>query len=125
MLGRRRSRISFSVKLELVQLADCPDAPDGRRDLDLRPVVEPEAPVSRGGVRAVPFTVVALADGVPVGSCLVIDNDCVHRPQLTPWVAAVFVKPESRGRGVASAILEEAATIATRSGSPASTATAG
>jgi GNAT superfamily N-acetyltransferase len=63
----------------------------------------------------VPFTIVALADGVPVGSCSVVENDCVHRPQYTPWVAAVFVTPELRGRGVASAILQEAVTIATRS----------
>ncbi len=64
----------------------------------------------------VPFTVIAFADGVPVGSCSIIENDCVHRPQYTPWVAAVFVKPEMRKRGVASAVLQEAAVIATRSG---------
>lgn len=64
----------------------------------------------------VPFTVVALVESSPVGSCCVIGNDCVHRPQYAPWVAAVFVKPELRNRGVASAILRETATIATRSG---------
>ena len=63
----------------------------------------------------VPFTIVALAGGLPVGSCSVIENDCVHRPHYTPWVAAVFVKPELRRCGVASAILQEAAKIATRS----------
>ncbi len=64
----------------------------------------------------VPFTVVALADGLPVGSCSVIQSDCIYRPQYAPWVAAVFVKPEMRQRGVASAFLQEAAAIATRSG---------
>lgn len=62
----------------------------------------------------VPYTVVALVDGIPVGSCSVIKNDCVHRQQYTPWVAAVFVKPEMRNRGIASAILQEAAAIASR-----------
>jgi GNAT superfamily N-acetyltransferase len=62
----------------------------------------------------VPFTVVALADGTPVGSCSVIENDCVFRKQYTPWVAAVFVKPEMRHRGIASAALQEAAAIAVR-----------
>ena len=62
----------------------------------------------------VPFTVVALAEGNPIGSCSVVENDCVHRPQYTPWVAAVYVKPEFRGRGVASGILREAARIAAR-----------
>jgi len=64
----------------------------------------------------VPFTIVALADGVAVGSCSVLENDCIHRPQYTPWVGAVFVKPALRRAGVASALLQEAAAIATRSG---------
>ena len=64
----------------------------------------------------VPFTIVALADGIPIGSCSVLENDCIHRPQYTPWVGAVFVRPELRNSGVASAMLQEAATIATRSG---------
>ena len=62
----------------------------------------------------VPYTVVALVEGIPVGSCSVIQNDCVHRPQYSPWVAAVFVKPEMRHRGIASAMLQEAAAIAGR-----------
>jgi GNAT superfamily N-acetyltransferase len=62
----------------------------------------------------VPFTVVALADGIPVGSCSVIENDCVFRKQYTPWVAAVFVKPEMRHRGIALAVLQQAAAIAVR-----------
>jgi GNAT superfamily N-acetyltransferase len=62
----------------------------------------------------VPFTVVALVGGNPVGSCCVIENDCVHRPQYAPWVAAVYVKPEFRRRGVASKLLQEAARIAAR-----------
>jgi len=64
----------------------------------------------------VPYTVVAFVNGNPVGSCCVIENDCVHRKQYAPWVAAVYVKPEMRLRGVASMILQEAATIATRIG---------
>jgi len=62
----------------------------------------------------VPYTVVALVSGIPVGSCSVIENDCVHRPQYSPWVAAVFVKPEMRHLGIASIILQEAAAIARR-----------
>jgi GNAT superfamily N-acetyltransferase len=38
----------------------------------------------------------------------------VHRPQYTPWVAAVYVRPEYRRKGVASLILQEAASIAGR-----------
>ena len=62
----------------------------------------------------VPYSVVALAEGEPVGSCCVIENDCVHRPQYTPWVAAVYVKPDFRRQGVASTMLSEVAWIAAR-----------
>jgi len=62
----------------------------------------------------VPFTLVALVNGIPVGSCSIIENDCVHRPQYAPWVAAVFVRPEMRHRGIASAMLQEATAVARR-----------
>lgn len=65
-------------------------------------------------VDTVPYSVVALAEGEPVGSCCVIENDCVHRPQYSPWVAAVYVRPDFRRRGIASMILQEAASIAAR-----------
>jgi len=55
-------------------------------------------------------------EGQPVGSCCVIENDCVHRPQYAPWVAAVFVKPEWRHRGIASRLLQEACRVARRAG---------
>ena len=62
----------------------------------------------------VPYTIVAIADDIPVGSCCVIENDCLHRPQYSPWVAAVYVKPEMRNRGIASMMLQEAAVVASR-----------
>jgi GNAT superfamily N-acetyltransferase len=64
----------------------------------------------------VPYSVIALVEGEPVGSCCVIENDCIHRPEYTPWVAAVYVRPDFRRRGIASMILEEAASIAARAG---------
>jgi GNAT superfamily N-acetyltransferase len=64
----------------------------------------------------VPYTVVALLEGIPVGSCSVVENDCVQRPQYSPWVAAVFVRPEMRNCGIASAMLQETAVIARKAG---------
>ena len=61
-----------------------------------------------------PYTVVALAEAEPLGSCCVIENDCIHRPQYAPWVAAVYVRLDFRRRGIASMILREAASIAAR-----------
>ena len=43
-----------------------------------------------------------------------MENDRIHRPQYAPWVAAVYVRPDFRGRGIASMILHEAASIAAR-----------
>ena len=64
----------------------------------------------------VPYSVIALAEGEPVGSCCVIENDCIHRPQYAPWVAALYVRPEFRRQRIASMILQEAASVAARAG---------
>ncbi len=41
---------------------------------------------------------VALLDSVPVGTATVLDHDIEteRRPDLTPWVAAVYVIPEAQ-----------------------------
>jgi GNAT superfamily N-acetyltransferase len=64
----------------------------------------------------VPYTVVALQGQTPVGSCCVIEHDCAHRPQYSPWVAAVFVLDGFRRRGIASSVLREAVQVARRAG---------
>lgn len=57
----------------------------------------------------VPFALVAEIDGRPCGNALVIDNDEPAKPDLTPWLAALWVDEAVRGRGIAAALLEEAA----------------
>src|SRR5438046_9012658 len=49
----------------------------------------------------VPYSVIALAEGEPVGSCCVIENDCIHRP---PICAMGRCRPDFRRRGIASMI---------------------
>lgn len=67
------------------------------------------------GKGAVPTVVVAIEDSQLLGGALLIDSDLASRPDLTPWLAGVYVKAEHRGRGVASAlvtrIVEEAAAL--------------
>ncbi|MCX2900615.1 GNAT family N-acetyltransferase [Pseudomonas mandelii] len=67
------------------------------------------------GKGAVPSVVVAIEEGQLLGGALLIDSDLDSRPELTPWLAGVYVKAEHRGRGVASAlvnrIVEEAAAL--------------
>lgn len=42
---------------------------------------------------------VALEDGRPVGTASLVAEDADSRPDLSPWLASVFVAAEARGRG--------------------------
>jgi GNAT superfamily N-acetyltransferase len=53
----------------------------------------------------VPTTYVALEGEELLGSATLVDNDMSTRPDLSPWVAGVYVKPERRGQGVGSALM--------------------
>jgi GNAT superfamily N-acetyltransferase len=46
-----------------------------------------------------PQTFVLLVDGKPIGTASLVVHDLDERPDLTPWLAGVFVIPEARGRG--------------------------
>ncbi|HEV2564979.1 MAG TPA: GNAT family N-acetyltransferase [Microvirga sp.] len=65
---------------------------------------------------AVPFAAVAHERGEFLGTASVIPSDLEERPEYTPWVAAVWVDPEHRHRGVASALVRKAAQGAFESG---------
>ena len=66
----------------------------------------------------IPLSLLALAENEPVGTVNLIVNDNSKRPQLTPWLAALFVAPAFRGQGVGSALVrrlcEEAARLGYR-----------
>lgn len=46
-----------------------------------------------------PQTLVLLSGGTPIGTATLARTDLEERPDLTPWLAGVFVVPEARGRG--------------------------
>lgn len=48
---------------------------------------------------------VLLADGEPAGTVGLIHHDLDERPELTPWLAAMYVRPEARGRGYARQLI--------------------
>ena len=56
----------------------------------------------------IPFALVAEQEGKVCGNALVVDNDEPARPQLTPWLAALWVDEGMRKRGIAAALLGEA-----------------
>ena len=55
----------------------------------------------------IPFALVAEDDGRLCANLLVIESDEPARPDLTPWIAAVWVDEDRRGRGIAAAMLRE------------------
>ena len=57
-------------------------------------------------------TFVLFEKGRPVGTAGVVRGDLDTRPDLTPWLAGVFVHPEFRGRGYATALIRRAEAFA-------------
>ena len=47
----------------------------------------------------------AEVDGQPAGSCLFVREEIDPKHDLTPWLAALYVAPEYRKRGIASALV--------------------
>ena len=56
----------------------------------------------RGGI---PLTVVAHENGELLGSASLVRKDMETRPELTPWLAGVFVAPAHRRRGVGAELV--------------------
>jgi N-acetylglutamate synthase-like GNAT family acetyltransferase len=57
----------------------------------------------------IPFALVAHDRDEFLGTASVIASDLAERPQLTPWVAAVWVEEHGRRRGIGAALVARAA----------------
>ena len=79
-----------------------------------------EARAERLGRRAtesgIPTAVVALVGDDVAGSASLVESDMDIHPELTPWLASVYVAPEFRRRGIASALVAEIERIAAEEG---------
>lgn len=62
------------------------------------------------GAAEFPFTLVAVSDDTFAGTVTAITSDLDERPELTPWVAALWVEPTFRRAGIARALVERAVT---------------
>jgi GNAT superfamily N-acetyltransferase len=66
---------------------------------------------SRGALRAwmnglgYETALLAEVDGQPAGSCLFVREEIDPQHDLTPWLAALYVAPEFRKLGIASALV--------------------
>jgi N-acetylglutamate synthase-like GNAT family acetyltransferase len=56
----------------------------------------------------IPFALVAHDGGAFLGTASVIASDLEERPRLTPWIAAVWVEPQARQRGVGGPLVDRA-----------------
>lgn len=56
------------------------------------------------GDELVPSTFIAKADEL-IGSAAIISSDMDSRPELTPWLASVFVAPVYRDQGIGSCLV--------------------
>ena len=69
------------------------------------------------GRRGVPQMLVAEEDGAPVGVVSLWHNDAKTRQDLTPWLAALYIRPDCRGRHIGqqlqAACIEAARAIGT------------
>ena len=54
-----------------------------------------------------PTTFIALDDDLLLGSASLVRQTITH-PQLSPWLSSVYVDPQHRGRGIASALVGRA-----------------
>jgi GNAT superfamily N-acetyltransferase len=57
-------------------------------------------------------TFVLYDDDVPVGIASLVINDLPSRPDLTPWLAGVLVRPEFRGRGYSASLVRHVEAVA-------------
>jgi predicted N-acetyltransferase YhbS len=64
----------------------------------------------------IPLSLLAQIDSSPVGTVNLIVCDSKARPDLTPWLAALFVHPEHRGKEVGAALVQRLVAEAARLG---------
>ncbi|HMO58872.1 MAG TPA: GNAT family N-acetyltransferase [Roseiflexaceae bacterium] len=57
---------------------------------------------------AIPLTLIALDDAVPVGTASLYLHDIPERPELSPWLAAVYVIPARRHAGIGAQLVRAA-----------------
>jgi N-acetylglutamate synthase-like GNAT family acetyltransferase len=64
----------------------------------------------------IPTALVAICDGMPTGTVSLKMIDLPERPDLTPWLASLYVLPDYRGRGIGRDLVRAAQAAAKEAG---------
>jgi GNAT superfamily N-acetyltransferase len=64
------------------------------------------------GSGPIPTTFVAHENGDFLGTASLVTSDEPSRPMLSPWIAAVWVEPHARERGIGAALVQAATDFA-------------
>ncbi|MBS7699031.1 MULTISPECIES: GNAT family N-acetyltransferase [unclassified Chelatococcus] len=68
------------------------------------------------GPETIPSALVASSEAQFLGTVSLIDSDMDERPAYSPWVAALWVEPEHRRKGIGAMLVKAAATMAFEAG---------
>lgn len=60
---------------------------------------------ARTNTDKLPLAIVAIENGEVIGTGCLKPGDLEIRPELSPWLGGIFVVPQCRNRGVATAII--------------------
>ncbi len=61
---------------------------------------------SKTSVDKYPITFIAIKDSKCVGVVSIFENDLKSQDKLKPWLAALYVEPTHRGRGIAKVLID-------------------
>lgn len=71
------------------------------------------------GREGIPCIFIAISEGQLLGSAALVQGDMETKPNLSPWLAAVYVKEEYRHGGIATELITRCESEAAKSGATA------
>lgn len=108
--------VPLADKKELItELAELHHAEWKHFNLSLTLQGRAEAIANAAGRKGIPSIFIATSANQLVGSAALVQNDMDSKPELSPWLAAVYVKENFRHQGVATELIARCENEAVRS----------